>query len=227
MNKIKLSIVIPVWNQEELICRSIKSVPDREDIEVIVVNDGSTDRTKEVIEEHREEFLSNFTYLELEENQGVANALNLGLKNIKGDYYMALGSDDYLITSEFNKFVDTQLDGTDMVYFNLRVNDGSLFRLNEETYTIFVGSTKAYRTEFIKDITYPRGKRALEDITFDTHVRILNPTIKFTDMTIKHYNWPRENSLTYLAANDKIEQNLLGRPYAKNKKKQITKTTNK
>ena len=45
----KLSIIVPVYNQENLIIRALDSIPKREDIEVIVVNDGSTDSTLEKV----------------------------------------------------------------------------------------------------------------------------------------------------------------------------------
>lgn len=228
MSKIKLSIVIPVWNQEELVKRAIESIPIREDVELIVVNDGSTDNTSQSVEEAlRKRNLKTDIFVDCVSNEGVASALNTGLSYISGEYYVALGSDDYFLTDELNKFIDTQLDGTDMVYFNLRINDGGKFILNEKTCTMYVGSTKAYRCEFIKGIRYPDKKKALEDLSFDTRVRSLNPTMKFTDMTIKHYNWPRKNSLTYLVANKKIDSKDLGKPYSKNKKKQITKATKK
>ena len=41
----KVSVIIPVYNQEELIIRCLDSIPKRDDIEIIVINDGSTDKT--------------------------------------------------------------------------------------------------------------------------------------------------------------------------------------
>lgn len=47
----KLSVVVPVYNQEDLILRALYSIPNREDIEVVIVNDGSTDNTHNKIME--------------------------------------------------------------------------------------------------------------------------------------------------------------------------------
>ena len=47
--KYKLTVIIPVYNQEELILRALYSIPNREDVQIIVVNDGSTDRTHDKI----------------------------------------------------------------------------------------------------------------------------------------------------------------------------------
>ena len=56
---IKLSVVIPVYNQEDLIVRAIESVPKRDDVEIIVVDDGSTDNTSANIFENLEKFNKN------------------------------------------------------------------------------------------------------------------------------------------------------------------------
>ena len=83
---IKLSVVIPVYNQEDLIVRAIESVPKRDDVEIIIVNDGSTDNTSANIFENLEKFNKNIRMVVFKENQGVANALNAGLELIEGEY---------------------------------------------------------------------------------------------------------------------------------------------
>ena len=166
---IKLSVVIPVYNQEDLIVRAIGSVPKRDDVEIIVVDDGSIDNTSANIFENLEKFNKNIRMVVFKENQGVANALNAGLELIEGEYYMALGSDDYFYTDRLNDFIDNDLnDKVDMVYFCLERNDGSLIEPNEETRALWVGSTKAYRREIIGDTLYPDGKRACEDLVLMT-----------------------------------------------------------
>lgn len=209
---IKLSVVIPVYNQEDLIVRAIESVPKRDDVEIIIVNDGSTDNTSANIFENLEKFNKNIRMVVFKENQGVANALNSGLELIEGEYYMALGSDDYFYTDRLNDFIDNDLnDKVDMVYFCLERNDGSLIEPNEETRSLWVGSTKAYRREIISDTLYPDGKRACEDLVFDDLIRQKPHTYRFTGKIIKHYNFPREGSLTDLANKGKISEEFIGK----------------
>lgn len=209
---IKLSVVIPVYNQEDLIVRAIESVPKRDDVEIIIVNDGSTDNTSANIFENLEKFNKNIRMVVFKENQGVANALNAGLELIEGEYYMALGSDDYFYTDRLNDFIDNDLnDKVDMVYFCLERNDGSLIEPNEETRSLWVGSTKAYRREIISDTLYPDGKRACEDLVFDDLIRQKPHTYRFTGKIIKHYNFPREGSLTDLANKGKISEEFIGK----------------
>lgn len=209
---IKLSVVIPVYNQEDLIVRAIESVPKRDDVEIIIVNDGSTDNTSANIFENLEKFNKNIRMVVFKENQGAANALNAGLELIEGEYYMALGSDDYFYTDRLNDFIDNDLnDKVDMVYFCLERNDGSLIEPNEETRALWVGSTKAYRREIIGDTLYPDGKRACEDLVFDDLIRQKPHTYRFTGKIIKHYNFPREGSLTDLANKGKISEEFIGK----------------
>lgn len=214
---IKLSVVIPVYNQEDLIVRAIESIPKRDDVEIIVVDDGSTDNTSANIFENLEKFNKNIRMVVFKENQGVANALNSGLELIEGEYYMALGSDDYFYTDRLNDFIDNDLnDKVDMVYFCLERNDGSLIEPNEETRSLWVGSTKAYRREIISDTLYPDGKRACEDLVFDDLIRQKPHTYRFTGKIIKHYNFPREGSLTDLANKGKISEEFIGKTLNRN-----------
>lgn len=215
---IKLSVVIPVYNQEDLIVRAIESIPKRDDVEIIVVDDGSTDNTSANIFENLEKFNKNIRMVVFKENQGVANALNSGLELIEGEYYMALGSDDYFYTDRLNDFIDNDLnDKVDMVYFCLERNDGSLIEPNEETRSLWVGSTKAYRREIISDTLYPDGKRACEDLVFDDLIRQKPHTYRFTGKIIKHYNFPREGSLTDLANKGKISEEFIGKTLNRNR----------
>lgn len=206
---IKLTIIIPVYNQEVLIKRAMDSIPKRDDIEVIIINDGSTDNTLKSIEEQLSIYNKNFSVVSYEENKGVAHALNKGLDYARGEYIVALGSDDYFYTKNFDTFMQT-LDGTDMVYFVLERNNGTLIIPNESNRNLWVGSTKAYKRSFIGDTRYPDGKRAAEDLVFDIEVRKKEHTYKFTDILLKHYNFPREGSLTQLANKGLIKKEFIG-----------------
>lgn len=212
MGKIKLSIVVPVWNQEDLIVRALESIPHRDDVEIIVVNDGSTDNTSANIFENLEKFNKNIRMVEFKENKGVANALNAGLNLIEGEYYVALGSDDYFITENLVKFIDEWLTGEyDMIYFNLEINDGSLIIPNDATRGVWVGSTKAYKRTLIGDTKYPDKKRAHEDLTFDSLIRQKEHSHTYSNITVKHYNFPREDSLTWQVNHGKIKDEDLGK----------------
>lgn len=200
MNEIKVSVIIPVFNQEELVIKAIESIPKRDDIEIIVIDDGSEDNTWQSLLNYRNTH-SNYLNLILlwnEVNKGVAYTVNRGYDYAKGEYIVLLGSDDYFYTDKFEEVMQ-QLDGTDLVYFNLQINNGDVWRLTPENKTGLCGSVKFMKRTFIDNTRCPEDKKSGEDWYFFRELLKKNPTEKFTDITVKHYNYPRENSLTDLA----------------------------
>lgn len=199
MNNYKISIIIPVYNQKELVIKAIDSIPQRNDIEIIIIDDGSDDGTWDVLLEKIKE--RDFILLKNEINQGVAYTVNKGIDNANGQYIVMLGSDDYLYTKEFEKCIE-KLDGIyDMVYFDLERNDGSILHADKETTRDqIVGSVKFIKREFIGNIRCPVGKQFGEDA--DMHFKLLakNPKELFTGIVAKHYNYPRINSLCWQEA---------------------------
>ena len=191
---------MPVYNQEELVIKAIDSIPNRDDIEIIVIDDGSTDNTwKNLIDyrDNKSEFL-NLILLYNKENKGVAYTVNKGYDNARGEYVILLGSDDYFITDKFNAIID-ELDGTDLVYFDVQVNNGDIWVLNDDdSKMVLCGSFKFMRREFIGKTRCPLNKVSGEDRPFYFELLAKNPTEKFTHDVIKHYNHPRDGSLTDL-----------------------------
>lgn len=192
----KITVIIPVYNQEKLIERAIKSIPVRDDIEIIVIDDGSTDKTFEVA---GKTVASHYTLIKNRENEGVGITVNKGYDHAQGEYIVLLGSDDYFYKEKFDEIIP-ELDGTDLVYFNLQINDGYIWQLNEETKHNYCGSTKFIRRKFLGDTRNP-DMRAREDWYFYHDLLKKNPTEKFTNITLKHYDFPREGSLTWEACN--------------------------
>lgn len=205
INKIKVSVIIPVFNQQELVIKAIESIPKRNDIEIIVIDDGSEDSTwQNLIEYRKNNYFLNLIYLYNDENKGVAYTVNKGYDNAKGEYVVLLGSDDYFYTDKFKEIIK-ELDGTDLIYFNLKTNNNDIWRITPESKDFYCGSVKFMRRAFIGDTRCPEDKRAGEDGVFYKELLKKKPTEKFTDMTIKHYNFPRNNSLTDLLLKGEIK----------------------
>lgn len=199
----KLSVVVPVYNQENLILRALYSIPNREDIEVVIVNDGSTDKTHDKIMEfmYDKEIKLQENYFILGENKGVSNAVNIGIEESCGEYIVLLGSDDYFLPN-LEKVIEL-INGEDLIYFNLQINDGSIWRINKENRTGYCGSVKLMRSEFIRGIKNDVNLKYGEDYYFFKEVLKRNPAEKFTGITAKHYNFPREGSLSWQQRNGK------------------------
>jgi glycosyltransferase involved in cell wall biosynthesis len=87
----KVSVIIPTYNRAHVLREAIDSVLSQKysDLELLVVDDGSTDHTKEVVSS----YTSKLAYI-YQEHQGVSAARNRGIKHTKGDYLAFLDSDD-------------------------------------------------------------------------------------------------------------------------------------
>ncbi len=101
MNKPILSIIIPVYNSEKYIRRTLKNVVKYcSDCEVIIVNDGSTDSTSKILKDYNSKYDNIKCYDKT--NGGVSSARNFGLNKATGEYILFLDSDDLLIKSILN-----------------------------------------------------------------------------------------------------------------------------
>ncbi len=96
-----VSLIIPCYNAEKYIGRCLDSVLNQTDrnIELIVVNDGSTDKTARIIEDYRhvlESDITRFIYIS-QENEGVGAACNNALKKVTGEFLTLLDADDIML----------------------------------------------------------------------------------------------------------------------------------
>ena len=100
-----ISIIIPAYNMENYLNRTLNSIycQKSDDIEVVVVNDGSTDNTLSVLEEYRQKHEDFNLKIINKQNGGLADARNVGLKNAVGKYFINLDADDYLIDGIISK----------------------------------------------------------------------------------------------------------------------------
>ena len=102
VNKLKYSIIIPVYNAEETLrcCIDSFTCQLREDVQIILVNDGSSDRSGEIALEYAERY-SAIEYIH-QGNYGVSNARNTGLQHARGVYVTFVDSDDYVAANYFS-----------------------------------------------------------------------------------------------------------------------------
>jgi len=102
-----LSVVIPVFNVESFIERCIRSLENQDiphnEYEIICVNDGSPDNSREVITRLGDEY--NNIILVDQMNQGVSVARNVGLEKARGQYVLFIDPDDYVIENSFNRIL--------------------------------------------------------------------------------------------------------------------------
>jgi len=97
--EVKISIIIPVYNVEKYLHECLDSIINQTftDIEIICVDDGSTDKSSEILEEYEQKD-KRFTVIS-QPNKGVSAARNRGMQQAKGKYIMFVDSDDYIASN--------------------------------------------------------------------------------------------------------------------------------
>ena len=120
----KLSVIIPVYNGEKTLKRCIESVLKQkdEDIEIIMINDGSTDASDKIVQEYKEKNPKIISYYQ-KKNTGVADTRNYGIKKAKGKYILFLDADDYLDIHLYGLVKQYMEKDIDLIKFKLQRED--------------------------------------------------------------------------------------------------------
>lgn len=133
----KFSIIVPIYNVEQYLNKCIDSILNQTftDYELILVNDGSTDNSSNIINSYKNE---NIIIIN-QENQGLSEARNSGLKKSTGEYVLFVDSDDYIdkdLLLNLNKSIDNE---PDLVRFQLRVIGNTSKNYPEEEFVSLNG----------------------------------------------------------------------------------------
>lgn len=114
---VKFSIIIPFLNTEEYIGRCVESIlaQTNQDFEIICVNDGSTDNSVKVLEQYKDSIT-----LINQENLGLSEARNNGVKVAKGKYILFVDSDDYIEKELLQKLDSVTKNNPDLVRFGVK-----------------------------------------------------------------------------------------------------------
>ena len=182
MIKNKITIIIPIFNTEAYLNRCLDSIINQtySDLEIILVNDGSTDNSLSIIREY--EKADNRIIVIDQPNQGQSCARNAALDIMTGDYLSFVDSDDYLDTDTFENVMSmiNPSEDIDMIAFpsNLIGIDGNIIaycspfnysfitkydpKLSEE---ILLGITSPYeiwgrvfKSSIFQDLRFPKGR---------------------------------------------------------------------
>ncbi|MBQ0027471.1 MAG: glycosyltransferase [Lachnospiraceae bacterium] len=113
-NKTKVSLVIPAYNVAKYVDRCLKSIEEQtygvENLEVILVDDASTDDTLEHLKAFEEKYPENVMLIACEENGKLGCARNIGMSYASGDYIMFVDSDDVIDVTMIDKMVKIALE---------------------------------------------------------------------------------------------------------------------
>lgn len=117
---IKVSVIVPVYNVEKYLAKCLDTLVNQtlKEIEIIVVNDGSPDNSKAIIDKYAKKYKNIKAYDK--ENGGLSDARNFGLKKATGKYIAFVDSDDYVEEDMYEKMYNKAISGNfDMVVCDL------------------------------------------------------------------------------------------------------------
>lgn len=114
----KVSVVVPAYNSQSTLARCLGSLVNQslQDIEIIVVNDASTDKTWEIMQECEAQFPDKMVVINSETNSGCGGARSIGLDYATGEYIGMVDADDYVASTMYEKlYARAQETGADIV----------------------------------------------------------------------------------------------------------------
>lgn len=207
----KLSIIIPIYNLEKYINKLLDTITtqDLDDIQIICVDDGSSDNSVEVINTYANKY--NSIKVIKQKNSGVSTARNRGIDYATGEYLFFIDGDDWIRTDTFEKlkkFLDKETP--DILFFNhyLVINEKEIeikIKIKED-FSNYVNYFDAnvpfwaaiYKTSFIKEkkIKFPVNINYTEDHIFKINALLSAKKISFLNKTLYFYLKRKEGSAT-------------------------------
>ena len=233
--KIKVSVIVPVYNVEKFIDKCLNSLVNQtlKEIEIIVVNDGSSDNSQKIIDEYVKKYPNKIKSF-IKENGGQGSARNMGLEKAVGEYISFVDSDDWLDLNTLEKMYNlAKKDKSDIVICDMvdHYSNYTIYHNCTKYNSVFEvtpsACNKIFRKELIKDFRF-LSKLWYEDFDFTT--KILFNTNKISNISegFYHCNCGHESTMNnnnskknldmiiviediidYLKKNDKYDRNIV------------------
>lgn len=205
MNK-KISIIVPIYNSEKYIKRCIDSLINQtyKNIEIVAINDGSSDKTQEILEEYSK--TDNRVVVISKENMGVTAARNDGIENATGDYLCFCDSDDWYELDMCETLIDA------IKKYGVKIAVCSYIRVENGVKTPIMGKGNEYlltRDEAIRNIIlggYFTGSLCtkLYDKNLFSNIHIEHPIKYNEDILLNYFVFKKIDSVAFV---DKCKYN--------------------
>ena len=205
----KVSVIVPCYNVAPYVVRCLDSLVNQtlSDIEIICIDDKSTDNTLEILNKYAEKD-TRINVIASEKNAGVATTRNKGLAIATGEYIGFVDPDDYVDFDFYEKLycraIETNADVTKASVINTDMTTGETalhwgVNIVKKHIAYFSSAfwSAIYKHDFLKkyNIKFPDGLLTAEDAVFLTHVGTTTENIAFVDDTAYHYFYQRPGSL--------------------------------
>ena len=196
----KVSVIVPIYNVEKYLEKCINSLLSQtlEDIQIILVNDGSKDNSGNIAKEYEKNNKNRIIYVE-KENGGLSDARNYGLKYATGDFIAFLDSDDYIEKNAYeemyNKAIEENADYVECDFIwefpnKIRVDKQYPYKNKKEmlSFVRVVAWNKLIKRQLITDnnLEFPKGLR-YEDVEFTYKLIPFINKFTYVDKPFIHY----------------------------------------
>ena len=190
----RLSVIIPMYNCAPVIERCLDSIGQFEGMEIIVVDDGSTDRGSEVVQHYAE--LYPWVKLLKKENGGVSSARNMGIEAAAGEYIAFVDADDYLAVGGLKKVIElAEKQKADVLKYKVIKVANDSQSDNDVTdksiqYDLIVGKGKALAATGVSDFhvvdsLFRRSLLEDNDIRFHTDLYLREDDVFMAEVYVK------------------------------------------
>lgn len=222
-----VSVIMPVFNGEKTILRSVASILEQvhQNLEIIIINDGSTDRTENLlstIDDPRIVLIN-------QENGGVSSARNAGLQRMKGDFFCFLDADDYMmphsVSSRLQKFISSdEIWYVDGIVDEINSKNGERLRRYIPSFkgaplkelllikeTCFCGQTWMIRSVFQENMPrFTEGQTHGEDLNFFIECAKYGGKYDFVSEVILQYNRSPDSAMSNIKGLENFYRSHLG-----------------
>lgn len=206
----KISVIVPVYNVYDYLDKCLASLVNQtdNDFEVIIVNDGSTDNSQEIIDKYVSENANMKAFIK--ENGGLSSARNFGISKASGDYVLFLDSDDYYEPDTIEILKKEANSDYDIIVFKMFIDDKDGIKKSKDEMAGFIydesispakrlllynpsACDKMFKRSLFDNISFIDG-RYYEDLGTIPLLAVYTDKIKFTEYYLYHY-LKRENSI--------------------------------
>ena len=217
MSEFKFSVIIAAYNSDLWISKTLNSLINQtldfeDNIQVIIVNDGSTDNTGRICQEYKARYPRNIKIITNDRNMGPSASRNLGLKQARGKYINFLDSDDYISKPTFrsiSSFFAQHGDEIDIVsipihffgdkegehILNFKYGENRVVDLFEHPDHIQLSCASSFfRHEAIDELKFDENISVSEDVVFINQLLLKNPKIGFCSGGKYYYRKREERS---------------------------------
>ena len=199
----KISIVLPVYNGAKSVKKCIKSIfaQDYTNLEIIIVNDGSTDNSEEIIKSVIEEYGRKDVIYIYKENTGVADTRNYAISIALGDYITFIDQDDMYSENYCSSYMGLVDENTDIVV-------GGYIRVDsEEKYIVTAPWAHIYKRDFLVNNKIEFLKSAIgEDVYFNILAYAYAKNVKICEEEL--YYWTNNPESVSNSKQAKIDENI-------------------